>query len=106
MKATPHLIIAAIAVLIALGLTVGVLVGNAGSLAVPTTALRLPVPGSDVVLPPERVLGPLVESLAMSPNRNPFTLAEGVTPVSLPVNQPPAPQLDLPLPPALPLVER
>jgi len=106
MKATPHLIIAAIAVLIALSLTVGVLVGNAGSLAVPTTALRLPVPGSNVVLPPERVLNPLIESLAMSPNRNPFTLAERSITVNLPVNLPPAPQLDLPLPTALPLVER
>jgi len=44
--------------------------------------------------------------LAMSPNRNPFTLAERSITVNLPVNLPPAPQLDLPLPTALPLVER
>ncbi len=106
MKVTPHLIIAAIAVLLALALAVGVLIDTAGSLEVPTTALRLPVPGSEVVLPPERVLGPVVESLAMSPNHNPFTLAEGGPKVDLPVTLPPAPNLDLPLPPALPLVER
>lgn len=107
MKVTPHLIAAGAVLLLALMATLPVLLGGVGSYPIEQESLTLAVPADDLtVVTAEDVLGPLVPGADGQLGRNPFDLKPIVLRPEFSIPPPPPPELELPDPPALPLVRR
>lgn len=106
MKATPHMIAAAAAILLSLLITLGPILSSSGGMDIRITDLKVaPRKGDLVVLPPDLPIKPLVDELGGRPNGNPFTGKTGDKPPSR-LPPPPPPSLTLPVPPVLPLPEK
>ena len=106
MKATPHMIAGAAAVLLSLTITLGPILSAGGGMDIRITELKVaPRKGDLAVIPADFPIKPLVDELGGRPGGNPFTGKVGERPPSrLPA--PPPPPLTLPVPPVLPLPEK
>jgi hypothetical protein len=105
MKITHEQWIAAGAILLTLLLTLGPICDFGVTFTPSTTQMLIqPRSGDLVVIPPDRPSRPLLDELSGNAAANPFTLHPNGFASRLPA--PPAPPLELPLPPALPLPEK
>jgi hypothetical protein len=101
-KPTPHLLITASAVLVALVAALPVLLFGGGSWATPTTVLRIVGPAADSDVYPATVpVGPLIADYDHAPDLNPFNPRAQSSGTGVPA--PPPPTLEVPPLPMLPL---
>jgi hypothetical protein len=104
MKATPHLLVAGVLVVIALFASASSLLGGSGSYPVATRDLRVIGPGTRTdVVPAERATAPLVADLAGLPSANPFSERRDTRTSPLNIPLPPPPRLEYPPLPVLPV---
>jgi hypothetical protein len=107
MKPTPHLLVAAVLVVVGLFATASALIGGAGSYPIPVRDLRVVGPATDTkVVPAERATGPLVADLSAPPASNPFSARRDFRSVELAIGQPPPPRVEYPALPVLPVVTK
>ena len=107
MKFTTQMWIALGAVFLALLITIGPVLAGGASYPVPITEQRVAPASILVIVPGDRPIAPLQADQSGPPQSNPFTLRPGQAGHGvLPIPPPPAPPLELPLPPALPVVEK
>lgn len=104
MKPTPHLIAAAVIVLIAIGVGLPALIAGGGSHPITGTVARVAAP-TPTLVPAAAAVDPLVASFARLGEDNPFTLRKTGFRKGPRVNLPPPPPLEPPAPPLLPLPE-
>ncbi len=105
MKFTNEQMIAGGAILLTLLLTLGPIFDFGVTFTPSTTQMLIqPRRGDLEVIPASRPIRPLVEELSGNASANPFTLRPNGGSSRLPA--PPAPPVELPLPPALPLPEK
>ncbi|MBA2479809.1 MAG: hypothetical protein H0V44_04030 [Planctomycetes bacterium] len=106
MKMTPHVFVAAALVLVALIAAVVALLDSGTSFPVPTRDLRVLGPAADTsVMQGQRALASLMPEFD-GPIANPFSPRKGTTPNTARIPLPPAPPLDAPALPVLPLSEK
>lgn len=101
---TPHLIAAAVIVLIALGISVSPLLSGSGDYRVLVTTPRVAT-GTAAVMPAAVAMDPVVTPFAELPEGNPFTLRKTGKVRGPRIGMPPPPPLTPPTPPVLPLTE-
>ncbi len=101
-KVTPHLLVAGVIVLIALLVTVGPLLGGAGSYPIERTDPKVATPPAAIV-PATVAIDPLVAGIERMPVDSPFTLRKTGITRGPRIGMPPPPPLDLPVPPLLPM---
>lgn len=106
MQFTNHMIIAGAAALLGVALTAGPLLNVGTSFTIDNTEMKIQPRKDDLtVVPASKAANPLVDDLSVRASANPFTGKPNST-VDTRLPPPPAPPLELPLPPALPLQEK
>jgi len=105
MKLTEQQIIAAVAIAFTLMLTLGPLLDFGVSFTPSNTQMKIePRKGDLVVLPSSKCSSPLAVDFSVFPKTNPYTRFH--QPDDKGIFNPPAPPLELPQPPVLPLPEK
>jgi hypothetical protein len=101
----PHLLVAAVLVVIALFGTASALIGGAGSYPVLVKDLRVVGPSTRTdVIGAERAIAPVVPELSTPPVSNPFSARRSPSiPFDIKVPLPPPPRLEYPPLPVLPV---
>ncbi len=104
MKPTPHLIAAALIVVIAVAISLPALFSGGGSHQITGTVAKVvtPVP---TLLPVTAAVQPLVPGFERLSDDNPFNLRKTKTRGGPRITMPPPPPLTLPAPPLMPILE-
>jgi hypothetical protein len=102
-KLTPHLYVAAVIVVVALVLGVSPLLTGAGSYRIDSTEQKVVNVQYQDIVPAATAIEPLNAELSAGPDGNPFTLRKAGTQHNVKIPLPPAPPLQVPAPPVLPI---
>jgi hypothetical protein len=106
MKITPHLAVAVLLLLVALVAAAGTMLDASARFPVSTHDQRVVGPAASTgMVPGERALSPLMPEFD-GPIANPFSPRKGGVPTTAKIPLPPAPPLEVPPLPALPLSEK
>lgn len=106
-EVTPHLITAAVLMVLTLSATLGIILTGPGSYPMPVTDLKIATSSDDrKVIASDSALQPLVANLGGRPESNSFILRKTGAVRGPKIPFPPPPPVAVPLPPILPLTEK